>query len=441
MKQLLLLLNVLILTNIKYPQTGWYLQNSGAGGSFNTVYFINDQTGFVSGGITIFKTTNGGISWTGKILPDTSMIYSIRFENQLTGYACGGRGVNNYVSYQYLFKTTNGGDNWTKIFNTTGSMTSEYFYDVYSQNNFICLADGGFGSMATVGSVICSTNGGVSYPYYLNMYDESFDKLSFINSQTGWVSARKETDTQVGERRIYKTTNSGANWTLQFHDASQYMGYSSLMNVRFINSNTGFTLYRAREKAKFAKTTNGGLNWDTVSFTHQNSQAMFFVNANTGWIGGTSSTDSELIRRTTNSGQSWQTQKIGNGQINSIFFINDMTGWAVGLNNLILKTVTGGVTDIKVVSDELPASYSLSQNYPNPFNPVTRIRYDLPRAGVVRLAVYDIMGREVETIVNERQAAGSYEAVWDGTRFASGVYFYRLTAEGYGETRKMLLIR
>ena len=93
------------------------------------------------------------------------------------------------------------------------------------------------------------------------------------------------------------------------------------------------------------------------------------------------------------------------------------------------------------ISSVIPASYSLSQNYPNPFNPVTKIRYDLPRAGVVRLVVYDVMGREVEMLVNERQAAGSYEAVWDGTRFASGVYFYRLTADGYSEPRKMLMIK
>jgi hypothetical protein len=92
-------------------------------------------------------------------------------------------------------------------------------------------------------------------------------------------------------------------------------------------------------------------------------------------------------------------------------------------------------------SSEIPKEFRLYYNYPNPFNPTTRIRYALPRAGVVKLAVYDVMGREAETIVNKRQAAGSYEAVWDGTRFASGVYFYRLTAEGYGETRKMILIR
>jgi len=99
------------------------------------------------------------------------------------------------------------------------------------------------------------------------------------------------------------------------------------------------------------------------------------------------------------------------------------------------------LTLVNTISTNIPDKYSLSQNYPNPFNPVTRIRYDLPRAGVVKLGVYDVMGREVETLVNERQTAGSYEATFDGSRFASGVYFYRLTAEGYGETRKMLMIK
>jgi len=121
--------------------------------------------------------------------------------------------------------------------------------------------------------------------------------------------------------------------------------------------------------------------------------------------------------------------------------VNSVTKLKLLANTAWLVYNGGFNVGVLPISSEVPASYSLSQNYPNPFNPSTSIRYELPRAGVVRLAVYDVMGREVETLVNERQAAGSYEAVWDGTRFASGVYFYRLTAEGYGETRKMLLIR
>jgi hypothetical protein len=121
--------------------------------------------------------------------------------------------------------------------------------------------------------------------------------------------------------------------------------------------------------------------------------------------------------------------------------VNSVTKLKLLANTAWLVYNGGFNVGVLPISSEVPASYSLSQNYPNPFNPSTSIRYELPRAGVVRLAVYDVMGREVETLVNERQAAGSYEATFDGSGFASGVYFYRLTADGYGETRKMILIR
>jgi len=93
------------------------------------------------------------------------------------------------------------------------------------------------------------------------------------------------------------------------------------------------------------------------------------------------------------------------------------------------------------ISSVIPTSFSLYQNYPNPFNPVTKIRYELPRAGVVKLVVFDALGREVQTLVNEKQSAGTYETTFNGSQLPSGVYFYRLTAKGYIETKKLLLIR
>jgi hypothetical protein len=92
-------------------------------------------------------------------------------------------------------------------------------------------------------------------------------------------------------------------------------------------------------------------------------------------------------------------------------------------------------------STEIPASYSLSQNYPNPFNPVTKIKYDLPSAGEVKLVIFDALGREIETLVNENQSAGTYEATFDGSLYPSGIYFYRLTADAFSGTRKMLMIK
>jgi hypothetical protein len=96
---------------------------------------------------------------------------------------------------------------------------------------------------------------------------------------------------------------------------------------------------------------------------------------------------------------------------------------------------------IQKTAMELPSEYSLYQNYPNPFNPATKIKFDLSKTGEVSLKIYDINGREVAKLVNEKLFAGSYEATWDASSFPSGVYFCRLNAGNFEETKKMLLIK
>lgn len=99
------------------------------------------------------------------------------------------------------------------------------------------------------------------------------------------------------------------------------------------------------------------------------------------------------------------------------------------------------IAGIIPVSNELPDVYRLYQNYPNPFNPKTKINYQLPISNYVKLVVYNVLGNEIATLVNEKQTAGTYEVEWDGSNFASGVYFYRLTTDNYTETKKMLMIK
>jgi hypothetical protein len=89
----------------------------------------------------------------------------------------------------------------------------------------------------------------------------------------------------------------------------------------------------------------------------------------------------------------------------------------------------------------IPTEYGLSQNYPNPFNPVTQISYALPEAGYVTLKVYDVLGGEVATLVDEFKEAVYYEATWDATNIPSGVYFYKLNAGSFTSVRKMILLR
>jgi hypothetical protein len=89
----------------------------------------------------------------------------------------------------------------------------------------------------------------------------------------------------------------------------------------------------------------------------------------------------------------------------------------------------------------LPATYALHQNFPNPFNPSTTIKFELPKSSVVRLSVFDMLGREVSVLVNERRNAGVHEVKFDGSNLASGVYFYRLQAGDFVSTKRMLVLK
>ncbi len=88
-----------------------------------------------------------------------------------------------------------------------------------------------------------------------------------------------------------------------------------------------------------------------------------------------------------------------------------------------------------------PNRFSLSQNYPNPFNPTTTINYKLPMSGAVTLKIYDALGREVATLVNEQQTVGSYSATFDASKLPSGVYFYRIRAGDYSNAKKLILLK
>jgi len=103
-----------------------------------------------------------------------------------------------------------------------------------------------------------------------------------------------------------------------------------------------------------------------------------------------------------------------------------------------LTNINISVHDITI---EIPTKYNIAQNYPNPFNPTTNVRFSIVNAGQVKLIVYDVQGREVQTLVNERLQPGTYEATFDGSALTSGVYFYKLVTNGFTETKKMILIK
>ena len=103
--------------------------------------------------------------------------------------------------------------------------------------------------------------------------------------------------------------------------------------------------------------------------------------------------------------------------------------------------IVGFVTDVKDEANSQPSAYHLNQNYPNPFNPSTVISYSIPKAGMVTVKVYNMLGQEVQTLVNQFQTPGNHQITFNGSSLSSGVYFYRINSENYNMVRKMVLLK
>ena len=113
----------------------------------------------------------------------------------------------------------------------------------------------------------------------------------------------------------------------------------------------------------------------------------------------------------------------------------------VWIDDVSISETTSGTTDLKEDNSIIPSEFNLYQNYPNPFNPRTIISYQLPISGNVVLKVYDVLGNEITTLVNEEKPVGYYETNWNASNLASGIYFYRLQAGSFVQTRKMILLK
>jgi hypothetical protein len=190
------------------------------------------------------------------------------------------------------------------------------------------------------------------------------------------------------------------------------------------------------------RTTNGGETWASQSIaTAYYLWGVSFIDSNVATVVGSGGT----ILRTTDGGETWTSQSSGTTHnLYAVSFTDANTGTAVGEYGTILRTTTGGVTGVKNVpnsEDDMPNQFVLEQNYPNPFNPSTIISYRLPTNVLVTLTVYDVLGREVWIPVNERQTAGTHSVTFDASNLPGGVYFYRLQAGPYVETKKLILLR
>jgi len=128
----------------------------------------------------------------------------------------------------------------------------------------------------------------------------------------------------------------------------------------------------------------------------------------------------------------------------SNYFINSgMDTSKISLSEVPVKISTSSNTLILTLASQtgIPVQYQLGQNYPNPFNPSTIINYSVPNAGLVTLKVYNVLGREIATLVNQEKSPGNYSVQFTGSKLSSGIYFYRMQSGSFEETKKLLLLK
>jgi len=436
MKKLYIVLVVILFSSTSYPQSGWhkvYEQTSGK--IISAIQFTSANTGYAASynpaaePSQILKTTNGGLNW--QTIP-FSYYYlgAMCFLDDYTGFVSAQPTVSAVNSF--ILKTTNGGINW---------VVKDSMYYIGRIKFF----DHNTGFIVAEYSIACkTTNCGENwYQQQSGVQWDTPRDLCCIDADNWLVTSTDNYFTS--STVINKTTNGGLNWTLLDFIGPYGMRFESLS---FINNTTGFNAYSGLNQnnpTAIYKTTNTGINWTTISSIPAFMELrLIFVNDNTGYLTGGSSTGN--ICKTTDGGYNW-TRQTTNPYIKlySSYFFNPNSGFVGGENGIIFSTTTGGTSSVNNVSIKVPAKYSLSQNYPNPFNPSTKIKFDVASVKqaslLVTLKVFDVMGREVQTLVNERLNPGTYETTFDGSMLPSGVYFYKLITEGFTETKRMTLIK
>ena len=414
----------------------------------------------------IYKSTNNGNNWTDLNHDISTLQYqSADYDITNTQLLQGGTQDNNKMT------STNGGVDWDQ--RTTGD--GGYTIVDPVNTNFI------YGQYVN-GSVQRSVNSGVSFT---NITPSGSTGGLFYNP---YEMAPGDHNTIVfGRADIWKTTNAqtattGSGWT-QIATTGVVGGSVSAIGISWTNINK---IYIGTSNGRILVTTNNGSSWSTLTgFPYVSDFIVDNTNDNICYatLGGTAG---QHVLKTTDGGATWNniTSNLPNIAANSVVLrtasprmvlvgtdigvfqsIDEGASWvsfnsglpAVEIYDMKYKQTAGvilaathgrgcwtfdigsvlGVDPYAIV----PKDYELSQNYPNPFNPETKIKFGLPKSGIVKLNIYDVSGRVVSELINQNMNPGTFEVTWNGSSYSSGAYFYKLEADGFTETKKMILVK
>ena len=361
----------------------------------------------------IYRTTEFGVNWETQNLE--SIISTINYNelnNSILAYAFDGK----------IYTAADLFSNW-ELYDSINVKIQDacitYTTNSYDWTAYICGDSGAVWSLTESGFTDLNTG-----------LDINFRKVSSRLIDNVWL---------CGDSLVY------------YYDGNSFIEkFTAPVSLNSIYFKYPSHIWSVGENGYIVYSSDNGENWSVQNnpdILDRSLNDVFFsqiYNWGVGWAVG----DEGLILKTTNSGNTWQVEAegISDHNLKRINFCHwaDFWGGSFGPGIIVGEHKTVLFYPIVVSVDDEPAElrhFSLSQNYPNPFNPNTVISFRLPVIGFVTLKVYDILGREVVTLVNEEKPAGEYEVEFDGSALTSGIYFYRLKAGEFSETKKMILLK
>jgi photosystem II stability/assembly factor-like uncharacterized protein len=410
-------------------------------GQYPTISVSDCSTIVTAGGsgstAVIYRSTNGGINFTNIVTTDINKdLYAVWAMNKDTIFVGDGGSPGGLGGNARVYRTTNGGINWVNVLSTGGN--SGFIDGIVFQrpdNNFgIIVSDPPQGSDSFW--VAKTTNKGNDW--VITRAPRPGVNFTTQNSPFLVDSLFYGFGLQVSPGKIYMTTNGGINWTIRIiglvgNSVPSTVFQSDKLNGISVSDN-GLPL--------LAITTNGGANWQSY-----NTGAGTFGVGTTKWVPGTSIyyLAANKIKRTSNNGQSWE-EMTTSGVQNFVHMdlilngVNNICAYALASDGRVLK-YEGEPFGLKQISGEVPTDFELKQNYPNPFNPITYFSFRIPENGFVTIRVFDVKGKDIQTLVNESLAPGIYEVEFDADNLPSGVYYYTLSSKGFVGTKKMVLVK
>lgn len=407
-----------------YSADNWLSQQTNVNMKFTKCIFVNVSVGWVAGDSgVILHTTNGGLNWVRQTTGISYYFSDLFFLNANTGWgiACDIASFPKPV----LLKTTNSGSNWLQIFkaDTTFSLATVYF-----KNEFT-------GWLAGYGGLMLnSTDGGFNWsivPRDTSGFGvHSISSISFKNTTFGYACGGLQDFAGV----VWKSDPSGLLWS------AYGVSPEPIYKVIYDNDINGFGVGGDPEFGLITvKTTNGGSSWVT-GYTNLFGIGRSFARRvyNEIWVPLTLTQNWAV---STNNGESWAEIPTDNNVfLNDVFFADSLNGWAVGDNGVIQK-YNNAVIGLPGNHQQIVSEYKLDQNYPNPFNQSTIIEFSISKPSIVKLSIFDALGRELKVVLNEFRPAGNNKIFFDPKGFASGIYFYKLSSRDFTETKKLIIVK